>query len=104
MSHQDLTPRMRSPWKLSLGLLCIALVVLWGTLSVAHTHPDWKSHADCGLCVAAHTVVHDIAPPVPLVVAQVFVDLDVPSLPPARARSLPKSALFTRPPPAGALS
>lgn len=104
MCHQDLTPQVRSPWKLFLGVLCIALVMLCGTLSVAHTHSDWQSHADCGLCVAAHAVVHDIAPAAPTLAVQVFVLLDPPILPPLRARKPLKSGLFTRPPPAGALA
>ena len=104
MSRQDFTPQVRSPWRLFLGVLCIALVMLCGTLSVAHTHSDWRTHADCGLCVAAHAVVHNIAPVAPSLTALVFVLLDPPSLPPLRARKPLKSGLFTRPPPAGALS
>ena len=47
----------------------------------------------------------DITPPVPpLLYRSVFIESDVPTLPPARPRSLPSPRSSQRPPPAGALS
>lgn len=82
-------------------MLCVALVLLGGTLSVAHSHPDGIVHSDCGFCTAAHSVVPATMPAVHLPVTQVFTTvpatiLSVPS------RRLFTFALFVRPPPAHA--
>ena len=89
----------RLPWRLILGLLCVALVVLAGTLAVAHGHEDATvSHADCGLCAPAHVTIQ-LAVAVALIpVAQVFTRVEA-SIPPDRSRTLSRFALFTRPPP-----
>ncbi len=93
-------PKTPGQWRLIVGLLCIALVVLAGTLSVAHGHEDVNvSHADCGLCATAHVTVQ-LAEAVTLIpVAQVFARVEA-SIPPDRSRTLSRFALFTRPPPA----
>jgi hypothetical protein len=86
-------------WRLVLGLLCIALVVFAGTVSIAHGHDDGINHADCGLCATAHAPVQLAVSPALVPVAQVFARVEA-SLPPARPRTLSRFALFTRPPPA----
>jgi hypothetical protein len=93
------TPHMRSPWRLFLGVLCIALILVAGTLSVTHTHADGRVHSDCGLCVTAHASVHASAPPPQILMSAVFVEIEA-SRPIARPQSAPQFALFSRPPPA----
>ena len=91
-------------WGLLVGVLCALLVVLAGTLSVTHGHEDANvSHADCSLCATAHAPVQLAISSALIPVAQVFTRVEV-SLPPARARHLTRSALFTRPPPVDAPS
>jgi hypothetical protein len=92
---------MRSPWRLLLGMLCIALVLLGGTLSVTHSHADGIVHGDCGLCITAHSVVPATVPTVHLPVARVLttVETAVASIP---FRRLSTFALFIRPPPVNA--
>jgi len=89
-------------WRLILGLLCIALVIFGVTVSLAHGHEqDNVSHADCGLCAAAHVAVQLAAAPALVPVAQVFTRVET-YIPEARPRTLSRFALFTRPPPAKA--
>lgn len=82
-----------------LAALCVLLVVVAGVVQVAHTHSDGAAtHADCGLCAAAHISVQvayapSSAPPV--AVASAVEPVVVAVLPPA----LSTFALFTRPPP-----
>jgi hypothetical protein len=96
------TSHMRSPWRLLLGVLCISLIVLGGTLSVTHTHArEDVSHADCGLCVAAHMAVDVAAVPAELFVFHVFTEVEAPR-PVTRLPFVPEFALFSRPPPASA--
>ena len=88
-----------SRWTLILSLLCIALVLLAGTLSVAHGHEQGDvSHADCGLCATAHVAVQLASTPALLMVAQVFTRVDT-FEPVCRTKTLSRFALFTRPPP-----
>ena len=95
-------PRSGSRWRLLLGILCIGLVILGGTISVAHSHPDGDvSHADCALCVAVHITVHPTVAPVIIPVTHVFATVHV-AFPPARPQTLFSFALYTRPPPANA--
>lgn len=43
---------------LLLAFLCIALVILSGTIQVAHGHADGNlPHPDCALCATVHTAV-----------------------------------------------
>jgi hypothetical protein len=92
-------PRMRSPWKLLLGLLCIALILVCGTISVTHTHADGRAHADCSLCITAHTVVQASAPPAPVFAPHVFIEIEAVYLP-TQPQILSYFSLFSRPPPA----
>lgn len=94
----------KGSWKLVLALLCIALVVACGTIQAIHVHADGDlSHADCPLCATAHIAVQVVEPPVTLHFAPVIsrVEAYLPAIP---SRTLSIFALFTRPPPADALS
>jgi hypothetical protein len=77
----------------------VLLVVVSGTVQVAHTHADRAAtHADCSLCVTAHITVHLLQTPAPLPPATVIAVLE--AVPPSILRSgLSTFALFTRPPP-----
>ncbi len=89
-----------SPWRSFLGVLCMALVLMSGTLSVTHSHAHAvDEHGTCGLCVSAHMAVDLTAPAPQIVLIQVFTELE-PAAPVARAQSAPHFALFSRPPPA----
>jgi hypothetical protein len=89
-------------WRLFFGLLCVALLIFAGTLSVAHGHNDGTiDHADCTLCVAAHATVQLVAA-LPVAPATVVFTRVENALPAARPRTLSRFALFTRPPPARA--
>jgi hypothetical protein len=92
--------RSASRWRLFFGLLCVALLIFAGTLSVAHGHNDGTiDHADCGLCATAHTTVQLVATLPAAPVSMVYTKVEA-SLPAARPRTLSRFALFTRPPPA----
>ena len=93
---------MRPRWRLLLGLLCIALVVLSGTISSTHTHGhDLSLHDDCGLCVAAHATVQlATQPPLPTL-TRVFTRIET-ARPIRRPSVILAFDLFTRPPPAHA--
>jgi hypothetical protein len=86
-------------WRLILGLLCLALVVLGGTAQVAHTHRGGDiSHADCSLCATAHVVAQVVSNPAPLPETLVVAAVEE-AKPHTRRTPLPIFALFTRPPP-----
>jgi len=90
----------QTPWRVLLGLLCLALVVLGSTIQVAHTHAGGDlSHADCSLCLTAHVVAQVVSNPVPIPAALVVASVEE-SLPESRPATLSVFALFTRPPPA----
>lgn len=89
---------MRSSWRLLLGMLCVALVFLGGTLSVTHSHPNGIVHSDCSLCTAAHSVVSTTMPTVQIPIAQVFTAIYL-AVPPVGFQRLSTFALFIRPPP-----
>lgn len=91
-----------SAWRLLLVLLCIALVVVSGTVMVAHSHPDRVFHADCALCATAHVVVQVTVPPVTIHVTHVESLVETLVLPSSQGAIL-TFALFTRPPPANAV-
>jgi hypothetical protein len=95
------TPQVRTPWRLLLGVLCISLILVVGTLSVTHTHADGKVHSECSLCITAHLAVHVSAPPPQIFLSQVFTEFEA-ARPVARPQSAPLFALFSRPPPADA--
>jgi hypothetical protein len=89
---------MQSPWRLLLALLCISLVVAFGTIQAVHVHPQGDIHSDCSLCVSAHVGVQIVEAPVVLHVAPIVSPVDaVPA--PSLKESSPTVALFTRPPP-----
>jgi hypothetical protein len=91
---------VRSPWKVFLGVLCIALVVVGGVLYVSHSHTDGKAHhPDCGLCVSSRMAVTVSAPPPQLILVHDSTYVEVPR-PVARLHLSPEFALFSRPPPA----
>jgi hypothetical protein len=81
----------------------VLLVVVAGTVQVAHSHADGAdTHANCSLCAAAHITVHLAQTPVPAPTASVVAVLE--TLPPAVLPSaLSTFALFTRPPPVAAV-
>jgi hypothetical protein len=98
-----LQPQQRSPLRLLLGVLCIGLVLLGAMLSTTHTHAQGSAlHGDCSLCVVAHSGVQISVVVAQLPVTQVFVTVDFAFPSDAPAKELPRSALFTRPPPADA--
>ena len=87
-----------------LSVLCIVLVFLFGTIQVAHVHPnDNLSHTDCALCLTAHLAVQVALPAVTLHVSPVVSFVEA-LLAPAHSRELSTFALFTRPPPADVAS
>jgi hypothetical protein len=83
--------------------MCVLLVVVAGTIQVAHTHADAATHADCSLCVAAHVTIHLAQTPAPALTATVVAVLE-PVRPVVRPTALSTFALFIRPPPQGAAS
>jgi hypothetical protein len=99
MSEKVRSARAESPWRILLALLCVLLVVVLGSVQVAHTHADGAAHADCALCAAAHISVHPVQAPSPAPTTSVVAVVEVlaPSILP---RTLSTFALFTRPPPA----
>ena len=100
MGRNDRQTRADAPWRILLALLCVLLVVVLGTVQVAHTHADGAAnHADCALCAAAHVSVHPIHAPSPAPTISVVAVVE--SLPQSiLPRILSTFALFTRPPPA----
>jgi hypothetical protein len=91
--------RSRRSWRLLLGVLCIGLVVLGGTLSVSHSHSQGgETHVDCALCVTAHIAVQSVAAYVAVDITQVFTPVNVPQSS-APSQDISAFALFTRPPP-----
>jgi hypothetical protein len=82
-----------------LGIVCIALVLICGTVQVAHNHPTGQPNHDCSLCTTAHHVIQVVA----------LAALDVSGQPvapvaPEPTRELPRRPFFfklsCRPPPA----
>jgi hypothetical protein len=94
------TSHLRSPWRILLGVVCIALIMVGGVVSVTHTHSQREiSHQDCGLCVTAHMAVQIAVTVTQVCVAQVFNRVEA-SRPVAAHDFVPQFALFSRPPPA----
>ena len=89
-------------WRTFLAVLSIALILLVGVVSVAHTHAAADvSHADCGLCATAHVSIQVVAAPV--IIPAALTESRVQSARTIeRPRTLTRFALFTRPPPADA--
>lgn len=102
MGHNGQNSRTghRHRWRVFLALACVLLVVVAGTVQVAHTHADGAAnHADCSLCVAAHVTVQLVQTlvPAPSVAVVAKLETEPRSVLPA---VLSTFALFTRPPPA----
>jgi hypothetical protein len=99
MGEKVRSARAEPPWRILLALLCVLLVVLLGSVQVAHSHADGsETHADCALCAAAHISVHPVFAPAPAPTTSVVAVVE--SLPPSvLPRTLSIFALFTRPPP-----
>jgi hypothetical protein len=99
MGHVDHRYRADRPWRLLLAIVCVLLVVVAGTVQVAHSHADRAdTHADCSLCAAAHLTVHLAQTPAPAPAAALAAVLE--TLPPSVLPiGLSTFALFTRPPP-----
>jgi hypothetical protein len=99
MGEKLSSARAEAPWRILLALLCVLLVVVLGSVQVAHIHSDGADHADCALCAAAHITVHPVHAPAPAPTTSVVAAVG------SLSRSvLPSTlsifALFTRPPPA----
>jgi hypothetical protein len=102
MRGRNSKPHPRSRWSFLLGLLCVALVILIGTIGATHTHARGEAfHADCGLCVSVHATVQTTTPAPDPVLVQVFTRVET-SRPVRRPRFQLTFDLFTRPPPANA--
>ena len=80
-------------------MLCVALVLLSGTLSVAHSHFDNVSHPDCSLCVVAHVTAKAAKVIAQVAVALVFIRVTAVVAASSEHLRLSDFALFTRPPP-----
>jgi hypothetical protein len=99
MDHTGQRFRTRSPWKVLLALVCLVLVVVAGTVQVAHTHTDGAiTHPGCSLCAAAHMSVQAGQTPASVQTVAVVTSLEaIP--PPGVPVAISTFALFTRPPP-----
>lgn len=87
-----------------LAVLCVLLVVLFGTVQAAHVHADTAAtHANCTLCATAHVSVQLAQAPAPAPVAHVIAKAEI-----LRPAELPSGfsafSHFTRPPPVDSLS
>jgi hypothetical protein len=92
--------RRRSSWRIVLGVVCIALIMLGGLVSATHTHSQREiTHQDCGLCVTAHMAIQVAVTVTQVCVAQVFTRVEA-SRPIVVHDFNPQFALFSRPPPA----
>lgn len=100
MLSSSTQPRLRSPWKVFLGFLCISLLLVGGFVSATHNHvADTSSHQDCGLCVSAHMAIQVATSVTQIFVCGVFTRVESAN-PLPRRQFLPQFALFSRPPPA----
>ncbi|MGB9145364.1 MAG: hypothetical protein WCC14_06065 [Acidobacteriaceae bacterium] len=79
--------------------VCVALMLMIGTVQAAHFHPNGQIDHDCSLCVA----VHSVANTTPLISLH-FSSQPVAKVTPARALARARDAvhfrLASRPPPA----
>ena len=98
MGRIDTQHRTGPSWRILLAFLCVMLVVVLGTMQVAHTHADGADHADCALCSAVHITVHPVHSPPPTPTTSVVAVLE--ALPQSiLSISVAIFALFMRPPP-----
>jgi len=95
----SLPSRPRSSWPFLIVGLCVALLLLIGTVQAAHFHPDGQLDHDCALCVAVHSVANT-TPQISLH----FSSQPVAKVAPGRTLARPRDAvhfrLASRPPPA----
>lgn len=97
-------PKPQQTWKTVFALLCVLLVLAFGTIQAVHVHTAGDvSHPDCALCATAHLAVQFVAPAVILHVASITTAVETAS-PTARSKTFNTFALFTRPPPVDAAS
>ena len=90
--------RVRS-LRIVLALACVLLVVLSGTVQVAHSHVGGDdSHASCSLCATAHVTVHLIQAQAPAPAARVVARVEV-RLPAELPSGPTVFSHFSRPPP-----
>lgn len=79
--------------------LCTALILISGTIQVAHFHRDGKIDPDCALCVTVHN-----APHVTHTIVLHFSSERIETVVVARRIHMPRAAVFfrliSRPPPA----
>lgn len=90
---------MRS-MRIVLALACILLVVLSGTVQVAHSHAgNDDGHASCSLCATAHVTVHlsEAVAPVPSARVVARIEVREPVEVSSNSSAFP---YFSRPPPA----
>jgi hypothetical protein len=90
----------QSSWVRVLGVVCIALVLLSGTIQVSHAHVIGQvDHEGCSLCVTAHHAVQGVA----LVTLDIYVQ-HVTRVAPKVQNETPRQRfllkLANRPPPA----
>ncbi len=80
--------------------LCLALLVLFALVQVAHVHAVDSDADHCPICI----VMHSAAPVAAATVAILLVRLNAPAPPLLEARAVIRywhPTLFTRPPPSG---
>lgn len=86
-------------WPRLFVAVCVALVLISGTVQVAHFHPNGRIDPDCALCVTAHSAAHIVHP-----VAISFTSHAIEILVPPRRIRMPRTPVFirlvSRPPPA----
>ena len=90
----------RPSWKLLLAVLCVALILLGGILSVTHDHPNGVPRNDCALCSTAHLAVKAGQSVTQVPVKFWFVGVETAVVVTRPRTLLLHFALFTRPPPA----
>lgn len=95
---RSLLSRSRSSCPTLIIALCVALMLMIGTVQAAHFHPNGQIDHDCSLCVA----VHSVANTTPLISLH-FSSQPIATVATARALARPRDAvhfrLASRPPP-----
>jgi hypothetical protein len=55
MGRSLLTSQANGGWRRILGLFCVLLVIFAASAELVHSHDSGGIHADCSLCVTAHS-------------------------------------------------
>ena len=55
MGRSLLNSQKNGGWRRLIGLFCILLVIFAGSAELIHSHDSGSIHADCSLCVTAHS-------------------------------------------------